>query len=593
MLPNPLRALLLHGRRRPLRIAWDETYRLPLAPVETGPAPLETRRADDALFYLMEQGAVTEDSLLTFGPVTYDLLEKVHTKAWLESLHDPAALARVYALEPRDVVVDELLKTLRMAVGGTVAAARLSVKERVPALNLLGGFHHAAPGKGSGFCALNDVAAAVAALRQDGFEGRVAVLDFDFHPPDGTAACFVDDRSVWIGSISGADWGPMPHVDETVLPHRTSDGPYLDALDALLGRMPDAGVVFVLAGGDVVAGDRLGLFALSLQGIRERDRRVAEKLAGLPQVWLPAGGYGPHAWKIVAGTGLVLGLGRTDPIPFDVDPLALRMGRISKKLLPEALGSSFSLTEDDVADLMPGLRSPKRRRFLDFYSAQGLEYALENYRMLEHLRRLGFDNLHIEIDKTGAYDRARLMGRDGSTGNTVTLIELEAAVERIREVSVLFVNWMSLRNPRAVFSTGRPKLPGQEVPGLGLAREMTLLLGLIAKRLQLDGVAFRPSWFHMAYAARDTSRFIDPGRQGRFEALLRDLAPVPLLEATRAVSEGRVRLNGQPYEWEPEEMVRWNDPERAEADRELVVAERERCRFTVEPRHPAAPTRAH
>jgi hypothetical protein len=54
-------------------------------------------------------------------------------------------------------------------------------------------------------------------------------------------------------------------------------------------------------------------------------------------------------------------------------------------------------------------------------------------------------------------------------------------------------------------------------------------------------------------------RFVDPARQARFEALVRDLAPLPLREATRATADGRVRLNGTPYIWEADLMIHWLD----------------------------------
>jgi hypothetical protein len=145
---------------------------------------------------------------------------------------------------------------------------------------------------------------------------------------------------------------------------------------------------------------------------------------------------------------------------------------------------------------------------------------------------------------------------------------------------VLFVHWLSLRNPRAQFSERRPRLPGQDVPGLGLAREFGELLTRIAKRLALAGVAFRPAHLHTAFPARHLMAFIDPARQGRFEALVRDTAHLSLLEATTALDQGRVRMNGEPYAWEPDDMALWlRDPP---SDPAAVAAERERVRFTVE-----------
>lgn len=575
-----LRELLSRGRRRTLRVYYDEAYRLPV----TGAADAhqELRRADDALHYLLHAKAVRLEDVVNPQPVSYAALAQAHTAAYLESLHEPQTLAQIFAADPTDLFVDEVLRSLRLACGGTLAAARYVLEHGGAALNLMGGFHHAAPARGAGFCALNDVAVALAAVRADGFGGRVAVIDLDFHPPDGTAECLGRDASVWLASVSGANWGPLEGVDETRLPEGASDDEYLSALDALLSRVPDVKLAFVIAGGDVLNGDRLGRFALTLQGVRQRDLHVAERLGSVPQVWLPAGGYSSNAWKVVAGTGLVLAFHSDEPIPVDYDPLAARMSGIARSLKTENLAGDHLITDADVAEAL-GLPRAGPRKVMHYYTAEGLEYALERYRVLPVVRRLGFDELHISIDKVGSYDRARLLGRDRRTGQQVTLIDLEVERKQLADGVYLFVNWLSLRNPRAQFSALRPQLPGQEVPGLGLAREMTQLLGLMAKRLMLDGVAFRPSWYHMAWAARHNARFIDAGRQGRFEALMRDLATMSLLDATRAVAEGRVRLNGEPYTWEPGEMVYRVKPE-GDEDRPAIAAERDRCHFTVAPR---------
>lgn len=575
-----LRELLARGRRRPLRLYYDEAYRLPV--MGGADAHQELRRADEALHYLLHAKAVRPEDVVNPPAVSYAALAQAHTAAYLESLHEPQTLAQIFAADPTELFVDEVLRSLRLACGGTLAAARHVLEHGGAALNLMGGFHHAAPDRGAGFCALNDVAVAIASVRADGFGGRVAVIDLDFHPPDGTAACLGRDASVWLASVSGANWGPLEGVDETRLPEGANDDEYLSALDALLSRVPEVKLAFVISGGDVLNGDRLGRFALTLQGVRRRDLHVAERLGSVPQVWLPAGGYSSNAWKVVAGTGLVLAFHSDEPIPVDYDPLAARMSGIARSIKPENLAGDHLITDADVAEAL-GLPRTGPRKVLHYYTAEGLEYALERYRVLPVVRRLGFEDLHIVIDKVGSYDRARLIGRDKRTAQDATLIDLEVERKQLADGVYLFVNWLSLRNPRAHFSPLRPQLPGQEVPGLGLAREMTQLLGLMSKRLLLDGVAFRPSWYHMAWAARHNARFIDPARQGRFEALMRDLATLSLLDATRAVAEGRVRLNGEPYTWEPEEMVYRVSTDEPE-DRAAIAAERDRCHFTVAPR---------
>ena len=64
------------------------------------------------------------------------------------------------------------------------------------------------------------------------------------------------------------------------------------------------------------------------------------------------------------------------------------------------------------------------------------------------------------------------------------------------------------------------------------------------------------------------------------------LRELPLTEATRAVTEGRVLLNGAPYAWEADEMVKWVEP-RAE-DRAAVEAEKARSHFRLSTAPPAS-----
>jgi hypothetical protein len=179
----------------------------------------------------------------------------------------------------------------------------------------------------------------------------------------------------------------------------------------------------------------------------------------------------------------------------------------------------------------------------------------------------------------------RLFGWGGGAEHLL----VECVLERLRvgEEQFLLVNWLTLRHPLSAFSVLRPQLPGQDAPGLGLVREATEMLNRVAKRLGLAGLALQPSWFHVAYAARADFHFVDPDRQGRFEALVRDLAHLTLLDATRAVAEGRVLLDGSPYAWEATLMV--DRADEAPLERERIAAAAERHHFTVRPPYSQVP----
>lgn len=567
--------------RRDLPVWHAPEYRLPIAGVEAS-VGIEPRRADLAVWALLDQRALPARSVRAPRRITYEDLDRVHTLEHLDSLGRPETLGRIFGVDPSEIPVDELMNSVLLACGGTLEAAREALRRRGPALNLQGGFHHAAPDAAGGLCAVNDVAVAVAALRADGFLGRVAVLDLDAHPPDGIAACLEQDPSAWIGSLSGSDWGRLPGVDETVLPEGSGDGAYLSALAALLGRMPRSALTFVLAGGDVLAGDRFGRLGLSLAGARRRDLDLARAVADTASVWLPAGGYHPDAWRVLAGTGLALALRSEAALPARYDPLTARFAGISAELLASELGE----TEFTAADLEEALGlGPRRQRLLlGYYTAVGLEHALYRYGVLEHLRRLGYARFRVAIDRSSLGERMRLFGRDADADSPEHLL-IELVLERTRAqgAEVLFVHWMCLRHPRARFNDRRPRLPGQEVPGLGLARELGELLALVARRLALAAVVFRPSHFHVAFGARHNFAFVDAARQGRFEALLRDLAPLSLREATTAITEGRVLLDGAPYAWEADEMAFWLKPPAAPDRAREVERERERCHFALAP----------
>ncbi|MFO0581557.1 MAG: histone deacetylase [Anaeromyxobacter sp.] len=575
------RALVYRARswlhRREVAVWYDARYRLPLSSLESS-AGLEPRRADYAAWWLRECGAVPKGSFHTPRRATYDELSRVHTAELLERLGQPAQVASIFGVDPSDVPLDEVMTTTRLACGGTVAAARETLRREVPALNLLGGFHHAAPGAAGGFCPVNDVAVALAALRAEGFGGRAVVLDLDAHPPDGIAACLANEPKAWVGSLSGSDWGPLPGVDETVLPEGTGDEAYLEALGALLSRMPRPDLAFVIAGGDVLAGDRFGKLGLSLEGVRERDLLVATELEGLAQVWLPGGGYSDDAWRALGGTGMALATGSLAPIPRDYDPLDRRYARLASELSPEELTDTNEFNADDLAEAL-GFTPTRQRLLLGFYTAAGIEHALFRFGFFQQLERLGYRHFRVAFDTTGLGERLKVHGEYENQEHVLVEIVLER--RRVAGVELLYVHWLSLRNPRAQFSPRRPRLPGQDVPGLGLAREVVFLLQRMAIRLGLGGLAYRPAWLHTAYAARHDLVFADPARQGRFEALLRDLGDVPLLELTQAVADGRVLMNGEPYVWEADEMVYWL--REAPTSPEEIQAERERVRFTLVP----------
>jgi len=192
----------------------------------------------------------------------------------------------------------QLVEASFLCAGGSILAARESLT-RGAGINLGGGFHHAFPDHGEGFCVFNDIAIAIRALQHEGRIRRAAVIDLDVHQGNGTAAIFRDDPTVFTFSMHHEQNYPAikPPSDLDVgLDTGTDGAAYLAALErhlpAILDRhRPD--LVAYVAGADPYEQDQLGGLRLSREDLRRRDRVVFEGAATreIPVVAFLAGGY--------------------------------------------------------------------------------------------------------------------------------------------------------------------------------------------------------------------------------------------------------------------------------------------------------------
>src|SRR5438105_5571023 len=135
----------LYGRD--LAVWYAPEYRWPLSALEARTG-IQARRADFALWFLVERRALRRSNLRQPRRAEYDELARVHTAELLDSLGRAETLARIWSVDPSDIPVDEMMATVRLACGATIDAARelLTPQPRTVgrrALNLLGGFHHA------------------------------------------------------------------------------------------------------------------------------------------------------------------------------------------------------------------------------------------------------------------------------------------------------------------------------------------------------------------------------------------------------------------------------------------------------------------
>lgn len=218
----------------------------------------------------------------------------------------------------------------------------------------------------------------------------------------------------------------------------------------------------------------------------------------------------------------------------------------------------------EPSDLAPAA-SGVPPRFLGRFDAPALRRELSETGVLAALKARGYADPHIGLElEAGEH---RLVVRPAEGGES--LIDLRMAegalpvsepalrARGVEVLSVLAVHWLALQDPRAAFTPERPRLPGQSHPGLGLGRQLyTRVLGWAAAWGK-DALVNVPEYFHNARFYAPPFAFLSAAEQGRFEALCRDLAYLPVAEASTALEACRVvdAVTGRAVSWEPGDML--------------------------------------
>lgn len=254
---------------------------------------------------LLREQTLQPEQIVEPSPASDEDVALVHERNYIWKLKN-GKLSYTEILRMEVPYSPELVRAVWLAAGGSIQAGRLALEHGV-SVNIGGGFHHAFPDHGEGFCVLHDVAIAIRRLQKDKAITHAMTVDLDVHQGNGTAAIFGADETVCTFSVHQENNYPYPKPPSTLdvnLSNGMQDAEYLaileQSLDKLLAEFnPD--VIFYLAGADPYQEDLLGGLKLTLQGLERRDQLVFEKARGknIPIVVTLAGGYARHVTDTV------------------------------------------------------------------------------------------------------------------------------------------------------------------------------------------------------------------------------------------------------------------------------------------------------
>jgi acetoin utilization deacetylase AcuC-like enzyme len=303
----------------PFKLVYSDDYYLPI-----GAHVFPAEKYQRIRKRLLETGVAEASDFVRPQPASDQDILLVHTPQYVQKLKTGTLTARE-ELEMEIPYSPELVRAFWLAAGGSMLAADFALNEQV-AFNIGGGFHHAFPDHGEGFCMIHDVAVAIRRMQRDDKITRAMTVDCDVHQGNGTAAIFAGVRvpgnplpSTGPGMVSAAPAKLRSAHDGDVftislhqennypaikppssidvdLPDEIGDDDYLAWLDNALSsglRQFDPELICYVAGADPYKEDQLGGLCLTIEGLKRRDQLMFKvaKARGIPVMVTFAGGY--------------------------------------------------------------------------------------------------------------------------------------------------------------------------------------------------------------------------------------------------------------------------------------------------------------
>ena len=276
----------------PFKLIYDDRYDLNLG-AHVFPSQ-KYRLVKEAL---LQEGIAEENDVFSPKKATDEDVLRVHSREYVHKLKT-GSLSYLEIMRMEVPYSRELIEACWLAAGGSIEAGKRALTDGC-AFNIGGGFHHAYPDHGEGFCVIHDVAVAIRRLQFEHTIETAMVVDTDVHQGNGTAAIFGGDGTVFTLSIHQENNYPYPKPPSNIdvdLPDGVGDEDYLAMLEKNLMRAfeefrPE--LIFYVAGADPYREDQLGGLALTTEGLRQRDAMVFEhaRRHSVPVAVTLAGGY--------------------------------------------------------------------------------------------------------------------------------------------------------------------------------------------------------------------------------------------------------------------------------------------------------------
>jgi hypothetical protein len=195
---------------------------------------------------------------------------------------------------------------------------------------------------------------------------------------------------------------------------------------------------------------------------------------------------------------------------------------------------------------------------------------MDRFGFYRRARNRGLRDIQVVMDTSDPFQHILRIYNGDQHGAKNLVMEFVARYQTLRpsaehvgisfpdSLNVLKIEWLTLQNPTRSFTSRRPRLPGQEYPGLGMGDAVMALFTLMGRYLKIDGFINVPEHFHTAIMFSRRYVFLNIQHEARMRVLSRDLwqkyrlSVIAWAAELGAISE---RNSGEMLVWEPHKQI--------------------------------------
>ncbi len=282
-------------------------------------------------------------------------------------------------------------------------------------------------------------------------------------------------------------------------------------------------------------------------------------------------------WRILLPGGVIKNVLRNTDVPVlivrgadKLEKVENKFKSVSEKISDLSLQKTGALQNEESPLSEPlGRKEPADKFFMGYYGEKGLREALTRYGIFQLIEKKGYHDFVMRLNCSDPYRQRLRVYSDGKYDEEKLLLDLvlKPGVLTDRDdlpdslpqkvIQYVQIEWLLTRDHAQLCRSPQNLLPGQNVGGLGIGKEIFVLLMIMAERLEKDALIAVPDHFHNAILFGSRFKFLHPKYEAWVQALKRDTAGYTLHELAWLLENAKVidDVTKKVFQWQGKTQI--------------------------------------